>query len=209
MKKHIIHTAHVYRKHENTDRFAIEVAIDNYNDVFNEWDPAPFKRRSLNPELQYFLEECSNDISIKYPLAIVFYMPSIEHVSEKETFCIDGIHTHFAFMLHVLEKDQRDIMVNVCKNAAIGIVILCSAVIFDAQPIKSFFLQVLGQGLFIGGWVFIWEALATVGFRNSDLLYKKKELKRFLDAPVVFKNEHLPEQFTKSTTLSSKQRDIS
>lgn len=189
-----VQTAHVYRSYEETNRFAIEVAIADYNEIFNEWDPAPFKRRGLNPELQYFLDECSNDISIRHPLAIVFYIPSAELDPKKEEFCLTGIRNHFAFKMHVLNKEQREVMLGVLKNTLIGILFLCTAIIFDSFTIENLFLRLLREGLFIGGWVFIWEALATVGFKNRELKHTIKECERFLDAPIVFKNEQLPEQ---------------
>ena len=48
------------------------------------------------------------------------------------------------------------------------------AVISDAQFSDNFFLDVLVQGFFIGGWVFIWEALFIVGFKNRSLNHKIK-----------------------------------
>ncbi|MBP6889434.1 MAG: hypothetical protein KBC19_02465 [Candidatus Moranbacteria bacterium] len=41
----------------------------------------------------------------------------------------------------------------------------------------------------IGGWVFIWEALATIGFKNQALNHTLKEWRRFLETPIVFKQE--------------------
>lgn len=189
-----IRTAHVYRTFEGTDRFAIEVALVDYNEIFNEWDPAPFKRRGLNPELQYFLEECSHDISIRHPLAVVFYMPSTELNPKKEEICLTGIRNHFAFKMHILDKEHRTIMLGVLKNTLIGILFLFLAITFDSLLVENLFLRLLHEGLFIGGWVFIWEALATVSFKNRELRHSIKECERFLDAPIVFKNEQLPEQ---------------
>ncbi len=192
MKVSTVHTAHMYRMYEGTNRFAIEIAVDDYNDIFNEWDPAPFSRRDLDPELQIFLEECSRDISLQHPLAIVFYMPKDEHNMEDENACIAGIRNYFAFKIHVFEKKRNEVMVGVLRNLSIGVAILCIAIVFEAQFSERVFLQVFREGLFIGGWVFIWEALATIGFKNRALKHTMKEYVRFFDAPVVFKNEPLP-----------------
>lgn len=188
-----VQTAHVYSKFEETNRYAIEAAVDNYEDIFNEWDPAPFKRRDLNPALQTFLEECSRDISIQHPLAIVFSMPSLEHNMSKEAVCIEGIKNQFAFKVHVLEKEKAEVMYGMMRNFLIGVTFLCVAVISESQFPDEFFLNVLVQGFFIGGWVFIWEALSIIGFKNQALKHKIQEWKRFLDAPIVFRNETVSE----------------
>ncbi|MCA9356815.1 hypothetical protein KC872_01260 [Candidatus Kaiserbacteria bacterium] len=187
MKSQDVNTEHVYPKFEDTNRYTIEAAVDNYEDIFNEWDPAPFIRRDLNPALQSFLEECSRDISIKHPLAVVFTMPSLEHDLEKEAICIDDVKNQFAFKVHVLEKERVEVMHGMIRNFIIGIALLGVAVISDAQFSDNFFLDVLVQGFFIGGWVFIWEAMSIVGFKNRSLNHKIKEWKRYLDAPIVFK----------------------
>lgn len=48
--------------------YMIEVALDQYTDIFSEWDPAPFKRRDLDSDLKLYLEECSEEIPFKYPI---------------------------------------------------------------------------------------------------------------------------------------------
>ena len=39
----------IYRQNPDTGAFLIEVALDRYEEIFNEWDPVPYKRRDLNP----------------------------------------------------------------------------------------------------------------------------------------------------------------
>jgi hypothetical protein len=182
-------TTHIYRKYEDTDRYEIDVAINDYTDIFNEWDPAPFRRRDLHPDLQDFLEECSREITIKHPLAIVFYMPSARHSSEKEEICITGMRTHFAFNAHVLRKERKAMIRGVIRNMLIGLSLLVAAIMFDQLSIQNVLFQVLTQGLFIGGWVFIWEALSTLFFKNRIIHYKIKEWQRLHEAPIVFRKE--------------------
>ncbi len=189
-----IKTAHAYPAFEETNRYAIEIAVNNYDDIFNEWDRAPFERRGLDPELQCFLEECSRDIALAHPLAIVFYMPTSEHDTKKETLCAAGIRNQFALKIHVLNKELHGVMIGVLRNFLIGISFLFISFLYAETLNTTLSLQVLGAGLSIGGWVFIWEALATIGFKNRLLHHTIKEWGRFLDAPIVFKKEPLPEQ---------------
>jgi len=184
-----IKTAHAYPKFEDTNRYTIEIAVDNYDDIFNEWDRAPFERRGLDPELQCFLEECSRDISLAHQLAVVFSLPTIEHDVETEVRCIAGVRNQFALKIHVLNKERQEIMIGVLRNFLIGIGLLFISLLYTSFFAKSLSLQVLGAGLSIGGWVFIWEAFATIGFKNRTLNHTITEWRRFLDAPIVFKKE--------------------
>lgn len=186
-------TAQVYRKFEDTDRYMIEVALDNYEDIFNAWDPAPFKRRDIHPDLSDFLEECSTEISLKHGLAIVFYVPKHEIDLEKQQKCIEGLHNFFLFNKYLVEKHIRHAQQKALTYLTIGLVFLAVAILFDGQLEKTVLSGVFGQGLFIGGWVFVWETFSTLAFKNAIPKQHLLEWKRFLDAPIVFKKERRPE----------------
>ena len=186
--------AHVYRNYEDTDRFLIEVALDNYEDMFNEWDPAPFKRRDIDPDLRTFLDDCSREISLKHPLAIAFFLPKGEIDPEKQQKCIEGLHTFFIFNRHLTERVIRYSRRTALRYLLIGLLFLLIAVGFDKQFEKTVLSGVLGQGLFIGGWLFVWEALSIIVFKGGTLNLRLKKWDRFLDAPITFKKERRPEQ---------------
>jgi hypothetical protein len=187
-------TAQIYRKFEDTDRLMIEVALDNYEDIFNEWDPAPFKRRDIDPDLRAFFEECSEEISLKHTIAIVFFLPKSEIDMEKQQKCVEGLHNFFRFNKYLAEKEIVRSRKNALKHSLIGMLFLMIAVLFEHQFEKAVLFDILGQGLFIGGWVFVWEALSAVAFKHSELMYSIREWTRFLDAPIAFKKERRPDQ---------------
>lgn len=187
-------TAQIYRKFEDTERLMIEVALDNYEDIFNEWDPAPFKRRDIDPDLRTFFEECSEEISLKHDIAIVFFLPKGEIDMEKQQKCVEGLHNFFRFNKYLAEKEITRSRKNSLKHFLIGMVFLAIAVIFEHQFEKDVLFDILGQGLFIGGWVFAWEAVSTVAFKHHELSYGIREWERFLEAPIVFKKERKTDQ---------------
>ncbi|HEY9585026.1 MAG TPA: hypothetical protein VJJ02_00320 [Candidatus Paceibacterota bacterium] len=184
----------IYRKYENTDRRLIEVALDKYEDIFNEWDPAPFKRRDIDPDLRTFLEECSEEISLRHPIAIAFYLPKGALDHEKQEKCVQGLHNFFIFNKHLTKKELWLSYQNALRYVFIGLVFLATAVLFERQLEKTILFELLDQGLFVGGWVFIWEALTIVAFRNQKLKHRIAEWDRFLDALIVFKKERKPDQ---------------
>ncbi len=194
MEKKSKKTTQIYRKHEGTNRLLIEVALDHYEDIFNEWDPAPFKRRDIDPDLQAFLEECSEEISMRHPLAIAFYLPKAELDYEKQEKCVQGLHNFFTFNKHLTKKELRFSYHQALRYFLIGLVFLAVAVLFEHQFEKTVLFELLDQGIFVGGWVFAWEALTTVAFQNQKIKRRIAEWDRFLDAPVVFKKERKPDQ---------------
>lgn len=193
-KKAMLTTTQIYRKYNDTERYMVEIALDSYEEIFNEWDPAPYKRRDVHPALVSFLEECSSEISLRHPLAIIFYLPKHEVDPEKQERCVNGLRNYFAFNIHVLGKQLMWSRKQALRNVAIGAVFLFSAISFEKYFDKTLFWSLFSQGLFIGGWVFVWEALSTVAFKDNSIRDKIKEWERFLDAPIVFKKERKPDQ---------------
>jgi hypothetical protein len=55
----------VYDKDSDTDAYVINIVVKRYEDIFNNLDPSPFKRRDLNSNLISFLEDCSSDIPLR------------------------------------------------------------------------------------------------------------------------------------------------
>lgn len=88
-----------------TKAFIIEVSIDNYNDVFNGWDPSPIKRRYLNPDLVGSIEDCSDDISLKYNVELHFFLPQQEFNENKEHLTETGIKNSSKFFIHFVKKE--------------------------------------------------------------------------------------------------------
>lgn len=188
-QKVVSQTTKIYRKLDDTQRLMIEVSLDNYEDMFNEWDPAPFKRRDIDPDLRTFFKECSDEIGLKHPIAIVFYLPKQEVDLEKQRKCIEGLRNFFLFNQYLTQKEIKSARKDALRYFAIGVIFLAIAVTLEKFFEKTLLLGVLGQGLFIGGWVFAWEALSIVVFKKQELSYTMSEWERFLDAPIVFKKE--------------------
>ncbi len=184
----------IYRTLPDTNRLAIEVSLDKYEDIFNEWDPAPFKRRDIDPDLRTFFEECSEEISLERSIAVVFFLPKGEIDHEKQKKCIEGLQNFFQFNHYLAKKTLSKSNRSALNHLGIGMLFLTVAVLFEHQFDKAVLSGILGQGLFIGGWVFVWEMFTRLAFRNTDLKHDMREWERFMDAPIVFKKERRPEQ---------------
>jgi hypothetical protein len=65
----------VYALDKSTNRYMIEIALDRYEDIFNEWDPAPFKRREIDADLELYLEGSAEEIPSRYPIELFFMVP--------------------------------------------------------------------------------------------------------------------------------------
>jgi hypothetical protein len=185
----------IYKIDESTNLYMIEIALDQYGDVFNEWDPAPFKRRDIDPDLQLYLEGSTNEIPLRYPIELNFTIPQGTKNQQIEEDLRGGLKNCFTFKLYLLRKELKEVNTRMLRFILIGFLLLWVATKFSEQFEGAPFASVLAEGLFIGGWVFIWEAVSLFFFTNRELYEDYRTYKRLLKAPVFFRETEREERY--------------
>ncbi len=176
----------IYRRDPITNCLIIEVSLNKYSDVFNEWDPAPFKNRDIDPDLKTFLEDSSTDIPLELPICLEFHIPRSRYSARSEEQVKSGLENNFIFMIHTIMKEVRRTNKRTFLYILISFVFLFSAYFLKGKLNMNVFLSILLEGQFIGGWVFLWEAFSLFFFTNNDLRKKLKTYRRFLDTEIRF-----------------------
>lgn len=185
----------IYKVDESTNLYMIEIALDQYGDVFNEWDPAPFKRRDIDPDLQLYLEGSADEIPLRYPIELSFTIPQGTRNQQIEEDLRGGLKNSFTFKLYLLRKELKEVNTRMLRFILIGFLLLWVATKFSEQFEGAPFASILAEGLFIGGWVFIWEAVSLFFFTNRELYEDYRIYKRLLKAPVFFRETERGERY--------------
>ncbi len=176
----------MYEVNEGSGAFIIEVLVNDYQEIFNGWDPSPVKRRDLDPELYQYLEECSLEIPLRYPIEIHFFMPKVVHDESKERLSKEGIKNNFIFTIDFVKKELLDIKRKIAMNL-LGAIFFLSVGYFLKQRVSpGFFLTILTEGFTIGGWVFLWEAFSLFFFSVQDIQKRLKRYLRFQKTKITF-----------------------
>lgn len=176
----------MYKVNPLTGAFVIEVSVDNYNEIFNGWDPSPVKRRDLDPELADYLEDCSLDIPLKYPVEVQFFMPHNAKDAEKEQLSKEGIINNFVFAADFIRKELSDIKKKTFIDGLGAIIFLSLGYLLKQKVQPGFLTAILTEGITIGGWVFLWEAFSLLFFSGQDIQSRLKRYLRFQDTDIVF-----------------------
>ena len=178
--------AEIYRYDKITDSYIIEIALDSYGDIFSEWDPAPFKLRDIDPDLALYLEGCSEDIPLKYPVTLSFTVPKGYRRENVEVQARNGLKNGFTFKRYFIKKEIHTLNRRTFFYFIIGFAFLWVATIFPKQLIESPFPSIIVEGLFIGGWVFLWEAISILLFTTRSLRHQDHIYKRLQNSPIAF-----------------------
>lgn len=176
----------LYRKNDNTGNVIIDVVLEDYMNFFDEWDNASFKKRDMHPELAKFLDRCSEDIPIKENMEINFCVKHENKDEEKEKLIICSYKGYYAFYNRIKEKKIRGHLYKALLLVMTSIsILLCYELLSNVLP-ESVWSTLLFEGMIIGGWVFLWEALHVITFHRHEHVLRNKEIKRLLRAPIIF-----------------------
>jgi hypothetical protein len=176
----------IYSLDKATNRYMIE--IDRYEDIFNEWDPAPFKKREIDAELEIYLEGSVEEIPSRFPIELIFMLPVERQNAQREEEVRMTLKTYFGFKLYFLRKELRKINVRLLRYLMIVFLLLWIGVTYPGYDIQADWATVITEGIFIGGWVFLWEAVSLFFFSKRELYHRCRVFNKLRNAPVYFRS---------------------
>lgn len=177
----------IYEKNPVTGNYVIEVALDKYTDVFNDWDNSPYKKRDMDPDLAIFLENCFDEIPQKQGVDICFYVPKEVKDVKREEVIISGIRTYYSFYLGQAKRALKEKYHKMLSYILTSLGLLAVSVFFSTIYKDSIILGTVQQGFNVGGWVFLWEAISMFFFRRNEELREIEKYGRFLNSSIYFK----------------------
>ncbi|MDG5813869.1 hypothetical protein QA601_02170 [Chitinispirillales bacterium ANBcel5] len=177
----------VYDFDQSSGSYIVEIALDHYSDIFNEWDPAPFKLRDLDPDLIFYLEESSDDIPFRYPLTLCFSIPEGKREEQREKQVKRGLHNGFTYERYLAKKELKNTNQRIFLFILAGFLFLLAATTYPQELEIGIFPTIIVEGLYVGGWVFLWEAISMLVFTTRDLYHKFRTYKRLQNSTVIFK----------------------
>ena len=168
----------IYERDPATNSFLIKISINSYHDIFNNLDPAPFVKRDLDSDLMTYMEESSVDIQFNAPTDI--------RDSEKEQRVITGIKTYFQFMIRSYKREINQVYQRSITYILSAFALLLFGFYLNNWSSKNILYETLVEGLNIGGWVFLWEAIVLFVFKNRDTRIQCKRYERLENSPIHF-----------------------
>ncbi len=176
----------LYEIDRESGSLVINVKIKTYNDIFNDLDPAPFRKRDLDQDLVAYLDECSLDIPIKRGIITQFVGKKDIEDKDKEERIKKGFRNYYDFLCLYVNRQIKTTYKKSIFYFFTSIFFLVFSY-YSTLLDKNFFLgRLLKEGLNIGGWVFLWEAIVLVGFSVRELKVERKRYERLAKSPIRF-----------------------
>jgi len=174
----------IYKYDDSKKLFVVEISLDYYLELFNAWDAATLRKRDLDPELVAYLENVAEDIPLKENLQVNFIMPKRVFNEKTEYTSRQVFINYFSHMIHLNRRDMKKTVRQSIIYMITGFFFITIA--YLTQGISNVPFEIFSQGLFIGGWVFIWEAISGIFFKLSSLRNTIKRYQRFVDSEIIY-----------------------
>lgn len=174
-----------------TNEYVVEIALQEYEDIFNIWDSSVKEIRDLNADLKAFLETCSYDIALNHKMVIRINVKEQSKDERLENTIEESIRNYFNYSVIIV----NDILSRRRKMAAIYILIsmifLITSIIVQGMSTGNMLFSVLLQCLTVGGWIFLWEALTILFLQSSEIMKKRKIFQKLLITPIFFHSKDM------------------
>lgn len=176
-KKRISDIQKQYRFEEEFNAYLIELSLDDYEEVYDQWDPAPFRKRFIEEEFNEFIITSAEDIPYKYNLVIVLHLPESEKDPRKEKSVISAYENFYHYAAAKEKRNWLRLRKKTLMYFVLSIILLGIGY-FYLNETDQVILNVIREGIFIGGWVFLWEAITNIFLtgheqKNTMKLYKR------------------------------------
>ncbi len=169
-----------------TGDYIVEIALKDYDDIFNSWDSSLYNIRDLDSSLKSFLVDCSYDIDDNKKIILRFNMQNEKKDLVMEKNIENGIRNYFAYCIYMLKKAYTE-------RKKMALVYIFASLVFTATSVylksiveQGFVLELILLSLTVGGWVFLWEAFSRFFIQSNDVWKRRKQFERLIKAPMIF-----------------------
>jgi hypothetical protein len=186
----LIHYLYDFDKEDKT--YVIRLSVPQYTALFNKFDYYPIKKREINDRVISYIEDCSTDIPLKAKIKIVITIKQ-EKDKDIEDRVRLGIYHNFLYLLDVYREQSKEVKKVSALYVVVFLLLTLASVWLESLhlPLNKIFFDTLLKGLSIGSWVFLWEAIASIVFRNSKNRYYIKIYKRLVLCKLCLSYENL------------------
>lgn len=182
-KKSTLDRLYTYDKKNNA--YKIEISLDKYEDIYNEWDPTPFKKRDIEEEFIKYVVDSSLDIPMRYDVELNLYLPEKLQDEKKEKNAKSAIKSYFSYLLDRNKRSLNASIARCLRSAFIGIILLIVYYI-SLKDTEEGLARVFVEGISILGWVALWDVGEELLLNLINQYNKRRNLKRISRAKVEF-----------------------
>jgi hypothetical protein len=148
----------IYR--QEGEHYLIDLNLSSVQQLFNSFDPAPFREKDLDVAAEDYIVSTAGDFSLHTPLKLVIHLPPVISAGEQASSVPEAVHNYFDYRKLVMLHQLRQTLLIGRRAIFIGLAFLIFCILMQ-QVITSWgkvglFWSILEEGFLISGWVAMW-----------------------------------------------------
>lgn len=164
----------------------IDLWLDNYNDLFSDFDHRHYLQRGLSDDFLFELKRASQYKDEK-GLRINLFVPSKLRNKKDETIIQQRLSEHFKRHWQLLEKEEHGIIRKGIVFAVVGLVVMMMVTTFLVKyQQSSLLLSSFVVFLEITGWFLLWEGMYEILFKSKEIKPDQIFYKKMANSKIIF-----------------------
>ena len=141
----------------------IAIRVKTINQIFNSFDPSPFREKDLDEDVEEFLVGWARELPPATPFRIVVHLPA-EEATKPEAADIGAAFAHyFRYRAQVSARELRELLRIGWRSLIIGILVLIicltASQVAARTIVNTTAARVVEESLIIVGWVANWRPI--------------------------------------------------
>jgi len=174
------------RRHSR-DPVIIELRVTELSQIFNSFDPSPFRGRDLNTDAADYVVDWAKEIPRGEPVAFRVHLDRSTGVDEVEILSV-AVREYFGSRSDSTRLRLRQLLRVGHISLIIGLVFLAACILLSDLAGEIFrgwrFAVLLQESLLIGGWVAMWRPLEIFLYDWWPILTEARLYDRLSNMPV-------------------------
>jgi hypothetical protein len=164
---------------------SINLNLDDYEDIFSDFDPTPYSERMLSEDFLYELKRAAVDREER-GLALTLQLPADKRDPAHEHVILERLRTHFRRHHRRLKERRNSEMKKGGLMIVAGVLFmfLATYMVYEyKQTLWTSFVVVLLEP---AGWFTLWEGLELILFRAKEVTPDLVFYRKLSSAKIVF-----------------------
>jgi len=155
----------------------IELRLRELSQLFNSLDPTPFHEKDLDPDAEQFIESWALEFAPDSRLQIVVHLERQPADVDAEGLVSTAIRNFFAYKAELKRRELRLLLREGRISLTVGLSFLAACLLaanLVSNVIVGPYLQIVREGLTIGGWVAMWRPLQIFLYEWWPLVRRRR-----------------------------------
>jgi hypothetical protein len=174
-----------------TQLVEIAVRVHAIGQLFNSFDPSPFRDKDLDASVEEFLVGWVRELSPGTPFTIAIHLPAAEAAKPEAARVAEAFAHYFNYRADTAVHEWRELFRLGRRTLAIGVAVLISCLV--ASQVLSALIphrvvaRIVEESLILVGWVANWRPIEIYLYDWIPIRRRIRLFRRIAAAPVEIK----------------------